>query len=86
MYTLFAHIHLYSVDMGVMHIIMPQSYGMIFHMIYTVLQICHVSIVDKKPTHFRNHFHRTPDCLPGATWNMSNVLTILLPKELDVVL
>ena len=35
------------------------SYGMIFHMIYVVLQISPVSKVDSKPTYFRNHSHHS---------------------------
>ena len=38
---------------------MPLSYGMIFHMIYAVLQISPVSKVDSKPTYFRNHSHHS---------------------------
>ena len=38
---------------------MPLSYGMIFHMIYAVLQISPVSKVDSKPTYVRNHSHHS---------------------------
>ena len=39
--------------------LMPLSYGMIFHIIYAVLQISPVSKVDSKPTYFRNHSHHS---------------------------
>ena len=49
---------------------MPLSYGMIFHMIYAVLQISPVSKVDSKPTISEiiptiASYYRTPDRLPG---------------------
>ena len=46
---------------------MPLSYGMIFHMIYAVLQFSPVSKVDSKPTYFRNHSHHT-FLLPKTGW------------------
>ena len=54
-----ASIHKLKVHFNNSSHMMPLSYGMIFQMIYAVLQISPVSKFDSKPIYFRNHSHHS---------------------------